>query len=69
MPMPTIRPTIAPRHKLGMKRPHGTFMPKVKMVMMSFRIRARIRSHMALWTPGPAAAISMAEFTSVKFLL
>lgn len=67
--MPTIRPMIAPRHRLGMNSPQGTLMPKVKIVRVSFMIRARIKSQIALKTPGPAAAISMAEFTSVKFLL
>lgn len=46
-----------------------TFMPKVKMVMINFSIKAMISSQIALYTPGPAAAKSMADFTFVKFLL
>lgn len=60
---------MAPRHKDGMKSPQGTFMPKVKMVMTSLRIRARMRSQMAWSTPGPAAAMPMGELTSVKLRL
>ena len=60
---------MAPRHKLGIKRPQGTFMPKVKTVATNLKTRARDNNRTALYTPGPAAAISMAELTSVKFLL
>lgn len=67
--MPTIRPAIAPSARLGMNSPHGTLMPKVKMVMTSFSTRASTSSQMAWYTPGPAAAFSIAEFTSVKLRL
>ena len=67
--MPTILPAIAPSARLGMKSPQGTLMPKVKMVMTSLSMSARTSSQMARYTPGPAAAFSMAEFTSVKLRL
>lgn len=52
-----------------MNSPQGTLMPKVKMVMTSFSTRASTSSQMAWYTPGPAAAFSIAEFTSVKLRL
>lgn len=67
--MPTIRPKIAPNVSDGMNRPHGTFIPKVNIVRTRYTTNAKISNQIALYTPGPAAAISMAEFTSVKFRL
>ena len=64
--MPTIRPTIAPKHKLGINNPHGTFIPNVKIVVISLKINARTRSDTAVNTPGPADEISSAV---VMFLL
>lgn len=32
IPMPTMRPIIAPSVSDGMNKPHGTFMPNVNMV-------------------------------------
>ena len=43
--------------------------PNVKMVTMNLKMRASSKSHIAEWTPGPAAAISIAEFTLEKFRL
>lgn len=67
--MPTILPMIAPSVSDGMKRPQGTFMPNVNTVNTRYTMKAKIKSQIALYTPGPAAAISIAEFTSVKFRL
>lgn len=67
--MPTMRPTMAPKQRDGMNSPHGTLIPNVKTVMVSLRISAKMSNHSARWTPGPAAAISIAELTSVKLRL
>ena len=41
-------PTIAPMARDGMNSPAGILMPKVKMVMMSLKTRARASSQMAV---------------------
>ena len=38
----------------GIKRPAGVFTPKVKTVMTHLKIRASMRCHKAVFTPGPA---------------
>ena len=39
---------MAPMARDGMNRPAGILMPKVKMVMMSLKTRARASSQMAV---------------------
>lgn len=60
---------MAPSASDGINNPQGTFMPNVKIVITSFIASASVSSQIALYTPGPAAAISIAELTSVKLRL
>lgn len=60
---------MAPKHNDGIKSPHGTLIPNVKINKQNLTMNVRMSNQTALYTPGPAAAISIAEFTSVKFLL
>ncbi len=56
MAIPTTLPVILPRHKLGMKRPQGTFIPNVNIVVTNLNTRASVSNHIAWYTPGPASA-------------
>ena len=65
MAMPTIRPTIAPIQRDGIYNPAGTLMPIVKIVMTILKTNARKRRARAVYTPVPAAALSIAPLTFV----
>lgn len=65
MAIPTMRPTIAPMHSDGMYNPAGTLMPMVKMVIITLNTKARHNKAKAVYTPDPAAALSMTPLTLV----
>lgn len=67
-PMPTILPIIAPNKRDGMKRPAGTFIPKVNTVRASFKKNVNINKPIALYTPGPSWVTSIDDDAFVMFI-